>query len=110
MWKHGEILRYLVCTILFLIPKGNSNTRGFGLLELLRKVVEAIIDTGLRSSACLHNVLHGFCAVSETGTVILELKLAQELASLDQEPLFLVFPDLLESYYTVDHGHLIMTL
>ena len=36
------------------------------------------------------------------GTTILELKLAQELDSMEQNPLFLVFLDLHKAYYTVD--------
>ena len=44
------------------------------------------------------------------GTAILELKLAQELASMDQDPLFLVFLDLKRSYDTVDCGRLLTIL
>ena len=47
MWLTGEILKELGWTALFLIPKGNTYTRGIGLLETLLKVVEALIDTSL---------------------------------------------------------------
>ena len=63
-------------------------------MEFLLKVVEAIIDTSLRVSARLHNVLHGFRAGRVTGTATLELKMSQELASMYQDTLFLVFLDL----------------
>ena len=43
-------------------------------------------------------------------TTILEQKLVQELASVDQEPLFLVFLDLNNAYKTVDCGLLLKTL
>ena len=41
---------------------------------------------------------------------IMELNLAQELASTDQEPLFLVLLDLWKAYNTVDRDRLIITL
>ena len=63
--------------ILVLIPKWNMDTRGVGLLKYLWKVVEAIIDTRLRESFCLHDVLHSFLTGRGTGKEILELKLAQ---------------------------------
>ena len=80
--------------ILVLISKGKTYTWGIGLLEYLWKVVEAIIDTCPRSSVRLHNILHGFHAGRVTRTAILELNLAQYLASVDQDPLFLFFLDL----------------
>ena len=42
MWLTGEILKELGWTALFLIPKGNTYTRGIGLLETLLKVIEAL--------------------------------------------------------------------
>ena len=41
---------------------------------------------------------------------IMELNLAQELASIDQDPLFLIFLDLSKSYDTVDWERLLITL
>ena len=60
MLKHGEVPGELGWTIQVLILKENMDTWGIGLLESLWKVVEAIIDTRLRSSVHLHNVPHGF--------------------------------------------------
>ena len=40
----------------------------------------------------------------------MELQLAQELDSIDQVPLFLVFLDLSKEYDTMDRGRLIQTL
>ena len=42
--------------------------------------------------------------------VILELRMPQELDSIYQVPLFLVFLNLKKSYDTVDHGILLTTL
>ena len=50
MWQHGDILKELVWKILLLIPEGNTETQGIGLLVTLWKLVEAIIDTHLRAS------------------------------------------------------------
>ena len=63
-------------------------------MELLCKVVEAIIDNRLRASIRLHDILHGFCAGRGTGTAILEMKLMQELDSMDQDSIYLFFLDL----------------
>ena len=41
---------------------------------------------------------------------ILELKLTQYLARVDQDPLFLVLIDLQKAYETVDRGFLLKTL
>ena len=73
-----------------LLPICNSDTQGIGIPEFLWKVVEAIIDTRIKMSVIFHDVLHGFCACRGTGTAIIELKMSQELASIYQEPLFLV--------------------
>ena len=72
--------------------------------------MEEIIDNRLRASVLLHDVLHGFRAGRGTGTAILELNLVQELARVDQDPLFLVFLDLCKAYSMVDHGHLLVKL
>ena len=73
-------------------------------------MVEALIDTRLCTSLHMHDVLHGFRAGRGTGTAIMELKLNQDLASIDQEPLFLVFLDLWKAYNTVDRDLLLITL
>ena len=97
-------------TILVLILKGNTDTRGIGLLETLWKVVEVLVDTFLCASLQMHDILHGFRAGIGVGTAIMELKLAQELARIYQDPLFLVLLDLRKSYDTVDQDRLLITL
>ena len=44
------------------------------------------------------------------GTAILDLKLAQELASVDQDALFLVFLDIRKSYNNLNCGRLLQAL
>ena len=72
--------------------------------------MEALIDTCIRESLQMHNVLHGFRSRRAMGMDIMELNPAQELASIDQSPLFLVFLDLRKAYDTVDQERLIITL
>ena len=106
----GDIPQELGWTILVLIPKGNMDTRGIGLLNTLWKVVEALIYTCLRASIQFHEVLHGFQSGRGTGTAIIDLDPAQELASVDHDPIFLVFLELRKSYNTVDRELRIQTL
>ena len=73
-------------------------------------MVKAIVNTCLRERFRLHYIIHLFCAERVKGKVILELKMAQELESVDLEPLFLLFQDPWKAYDTVDHGRLTMTL
>ena len=56
----------------------------------------------------MHSVLHGFRAGGEIGAAIMELNFYQELASIDQDPLFLLFLDLRKSYDTVDQERLLV--
>ena len=44
------------------------------------------------------------------GTAIMELKLVQELASVNHDPIFLVFLDLQKAYDNLNRGRLIQTL
>ena len=71
--------------------QGKTDTWVIGLLDTLWNVVEAIIVNRQRASIRFHDALHGFCAGRGMGIAILELKISQELASGDQDPLFLVF-------------------
>ena len=58
----------------------------------------------------MHNVLHRFRAGRGVGSAIVELKLAQELASIYQDPLFLVLMVPGKVYDTVDQDRLLVTL
>ena len=59
-----------------LIPKVSTDTRCIGFLEILWKVVEAIIDTRLCTSIHFHDIICGFWAGRGTGTAIMDLKLS----------------------------------
>ena len=73
-------------------------------------MVEVLIDTCLCARLQIHNVLHRFRARRGTGTDIIEIKLAQELIGIDQDPLLLVFLDLRKAYDIVDRDRLLVTL
>ena len=79
-------------------------------MEFMWKVVEEVIDTRIKIAAQFHSVLHGFCVGRGIGIVIINLKLAQELASVDQDPLFLIFLDLRKAYDNLDRGWLLQML
>ena len=61
------------------------------MLEVLWKVVESIIYTKIKTVVMLHKVMHAFCANRCTGIAIMELKMAQDIASIDQYPLLMEF-------------------
>ena len=89
IWETGEIPRQMLWTIMVLIPKGTSGDfHGIGLLKVLWKVLEKVIDARLSSTIDLHDALHGFRAGRGCGTGIMEAKLAQQLAFVDQRPLY----------------------
>ena len=96
--------------MLVLISKGNADTRRIALLEVVWKVVEAVIDTQIKSVVQLHYVLHGFCTGRGIGTAIMDLRLAQELENVYHDPIFLVFLDLRKLYDNLDRGRLLQTL
>ena len=76
MWQTRDIPHEFGWTILFLIPKGTTDTWGIGLLETLCKVVKVLIYTGRRSSLQFYNSLHGFRYGIGTGAAIMKLKLS----------------------------------
>ena len=77
---------------------------------MLWKVVEAIINTSLWDSIQFHGVFHRFCAGRGMGTETMELNISQDLSSVDQYPLLVVFLELRKTYNTVDRGRLVRTL
>ena len=58
-----------------LIPKWEKDYRGIGLVEVMWKVVAAILNRRLTASITYHNFQHGFWAGRGTGTANLEAKL-----------------------------------
>ena len=69
-----------------------------------------IIDACIKKTVVFHDVLHIFLVGRGMGKSIMELNIVQELASLDQDPLFLVLLDLIKSYDNLDRGRILKTL
>jgi hypothetical protein len=102
MYVTGEIptaLSYAVCVLL---PKPDGGVQGLGLLEVIWKVIASILTERLNAAVKWHNCIHGFRAERGTGTAIIEAKLFQQLASIDQVPVFEIYLDLKKAYNSVD--------
>ena len=78
IWETGKIPRQMLLTIVVLIPKGTSGKelRGVGLLEVIWKLMERMLDLRL-SEIELHDFLHDFRAKRGCGTGIMEATLHQ---------------------------------
>ena len=57
-----------------------------------------------------HDSLHGSVPGRGTGTGIIEAKLAQQLAYIEQEPFFGVFIDLRKAFDAMDRGRCLLIL
>ncbi len=78
-------------------------------MEPLWKVVEHIMDRRLNVLP-LHEALHRCQIGHGTGTGILEVKLAQQLAHLEQEPFYRVFLDLKKAFDAMDRERCLLIL
>ena len=87
-----------------LITKGNTDYRGIGLVEVMWKAVAAILNRRLTASITFHDFLHGFLAGRGTGTVTLDAKMLQKLATLREEVLYMIFLDLHKAYDALDRS------
>ena len=87
--------------ITVLIPKGGGEYQGIGLMEPIWKVLERIVDHRLETIV-LHDSFHGCLKHRGMGTVIIEAKLAQQLAHLEQAPFYGVFIDLRKAFDAMD--------
>ena len=85
-FMEGYILEALMQTTMVLIPKGNGQYRGIGLVEIIWKVCTSIVSSRLQRSIVLHDFIHGFRQGSGTGTSIMEAKLEQQLAEIIHKP------------------------
>jgi hypothetical protein len=109
VWATGTIPQQMCWVVTVLIPKGGGEYRGIGLLEPIWKVLERVMDIRLEK-IILHDSLHGCLAGWGTGTGIIEAKLAQQLAHLEQTPFFGVFIDLKKAFDAMDRGRCLAIL
>jgi Reverse transcriptase (RNA-dependent DNA polymerase) len=106
-----EIPKSFGTGILVLIPKGVPDQyRGIALLEVIYKLISAIITKRINSNIHFHEAIHGFRKFRGTGTAIIEMKLRMQLAQRTTEPLFMIFLDLKKAYDTLDRGRTINIL
>ena len=85
-----------------LIPKGVGGYHGIGLMEVVWKLVAAILNLWLTASITYHKFIHGFQAGHGTDTSTLDAKLIQQLAALRGEALYVIFLGLHKAYDTLD--------
>ena len=93
-FRDGELSEEIILQVVVLIPKGEKDYRGIGLMEVMWKVVVEILNRRFAASITYHDALHGFRAGRGMGTATLEAKLLQELAALREEVLYVIFLDL----------------
>ena len=87
---------------MFLVPKGKGGYRDIGLVEVMWKVVEAILNIRITASITFHDFLRGFWSGRGTGTATLEAKLIQQLAAMKEEVLYVIFLYLKKAHVTLD--------
>jgi hypothetical protein len=109
VWDEGRIPTQLGWVVTVLIPKGGGDYRGIGLLEPIWKVIERVIDKRLEAIA-LHDSLHGCHNGRGTGTAVIEAKLSQQLAHIEQTPFYGVFIDLKKALDAMDGEHCLLLL
>ena len=87
-----------------LILKEKKYYRGIGLVEVMWKVVAAILNCRLTAFITFHDFLHGFRSVRGKGNATHEAKLLQQLADLREEVPYAIFLDLHKSYDALDRS------
>ena len=103
-FRDGDLAKEATWQAVVLIPKGKKEYRGIGLVEVMWKVVAAILNRRVTSSITYHDALHGFRAGRGTGTATLEAKLLQQLAAMREEVLYVIFLDLTKAYDALDRS------
>ena len=109
VWATGTIPQQMSGVVTVLIPKGGREYRGIGLLEPIWKVLERVLDLRLEAIK-LHDSLHGCLKGQGTGTGIIEAKLSQQLAHLEQTPFFGIFINLKKAFDAMDRGRCLAIL
>jgi hypothetical protein len=109
VWDIGNIPPQLLLVIVVVIPKGGGNYQGIGLLEPMWKVCEQVMDTRFNRIP-LHESLHCCRDGRGTGTAVMEAKLAQQLAHLEQVPFYGVFLDLKKAFDSMDRERCLLIL
>ena len=103
-FREGEMAEDATWQTVVLIPKGKNEYRGIGLVEVMWKVVAAILHCRLTTAITYHDALRGFWEGGGTGTATLEAKLIQQLTAMREEFLYMIFLELTKSYDALDRS------
>ena len=87
-----------------LTTMGKKNYWIIGLVEVMWKVVAAILNRRLTSSITFHDFFHGLRAGRGTGTSTLKSKMLLKFAALRDEVLCVIFLDLHKEYVALDRS------
>jgi hypothetical protein len=101
VWDEGCIPPQLGWVIMVLVPKAGGGYHRIGLLELVWKVTERVMDHRLEAIV-LHDSLNGCRNRRGMGTAIIEAKLTQQLAHIKQSPFYGAFVDLTKAFDAMD--------
>ena len=74
-FREGEMTEEATWQTVVLFTKGRTEYRGIGLVEVMWKVMAAILHLCLTTAITYHDFIHGFRAGHGTGTATLEAKL-----------------------------------
>ena len=75
--REGQLAQKAMWQAVVLITKGKKYYRGIGIVEVMWKVVAAILNLRLTASISFHDSLHRFWAGRSIGTATLEANLLQ---------------------------------
>ena len=103
-FRDGFLAEEATWQVVVLIPKGKKDYWGIGRVEVVWKVVAAILNRRFTSSITYHDALHGFRAGRGTGNATLKAKMLQQLAAMREEVLYVIFLDLTKAYDTLDRS------
>jgi hypothetical protein len=109
VWECGSVPTQMIWIIIVLLPKGGGDFCDIGLLDPIWKVVEKVMVARL-SVIELHNCLQGRLLRRGTGTAIMEVKMQQQLAWVDQVPLYQIYLALRKAYDTLERGRCLKIL
>ena len=106
-FREGEMVVEATWKTVVLIPKGNKEYRGIGLVEVTWKVMAAILHCRLTTAIPYHDTLLGFGEGRGTGTPTLKAKLLQQLVAMREEVLYMIFLDLTKAYDALDRSRIL---
>ena len=109
-FREPQVPTQMLLSTVVLLPKGNGDYRGIGLLEMSGKVIKLIINQQIASKMKFQDVLHGFRVRRGTDTACIEAKLLQQLSKMEQKTLHFIFLELREAYDTVNKERLLKIL